>query len=174
MKKQLSLILYYSFARYLPKSTFKIGGKTSKHIRYMLCKNIFEFCGINVNIEKGAWFGKGTKVRIGDNSGIGINCRIHNNTIIGKDVMMGPNCYFLESMHKFERIDISIREQGGVSERAQVIIEDDVWIGREVMIIGTKTIKKGSIIGARCLLTKNFPAYSIIGGNPSKLIKNRT
>ena len=34
-------------------------------------------------------------------------------------------------------------------------------------------IKKGSIIGARCLLTKSFPEYSIIGGNPSKLIRSR-
>ncbi|MFV0176248.1 acyltransferase [Empedobacter falsenii] len=108
-----------------------------------------------------------------DNSGIGINCRILNNTIIGKNVMMGPNCYFLESLHRFDRVDIPMCDQGSTHERSQVIIEDDVWFGREVMVIGSKKIAKGSIIGARTVLVKNFPEYSIIGGNPSKYIRSR-
>lgn len=60
-----------------------------------------------------------------------------------------------------------------VSERCQVVIEDDIWIGQDVMILGSKIIKTGTIIGARCVLTKNFPDYSIVGGNPSRLIRNR-
>lgn len=65
-----------------------------------------------MNIERKAWFGKGLKIEIGDNSGIGINCRINNNTIIEKNVLMGPNCYMLESNHLFERTDIPIRDRG--------------------------------------------------------------
>lgn len=173
MKRKICLVLYYGIARYLPKSNSKYGGKIYKRIRWVLCKNIFKKCGENVNIQRLAFFGSGKDIKIGDNSGIGINCRIHNNTIIGKNVMMGPECYFLESGHKFDRIDVSMIEQGKTHTKAQVIIEDDVWFGREVMIIGSKTIKKGSIIGARTLVTKNFPEYSIIGGNPSKLIRSR-
>lgn len=120
-----------------------------------------------------AYFGNGRNVRIGDNSGIGINAHILNNTIIGKDVMMAPNCYMLESLHDISRTDMPMRWQGNINKHEQVIIEDDVWIGRDVMIIGSKIIKKGSVVGARCLLTKNFPEYSIIGGNPSQLIKSR-
>ena len=131
--------------------------------------------GGGTNIERMAWFGKGTGIELGDNSGIGVNCHIHPNTKIGRDVMMGPNCYMQDSSHKFERTDVSMREQGykTATERCQVIIEDDVWIGRDVMILSSKTIKKGSIIGARTVLTKNFPEYSIIGGNPSRLLRNR-
>ena len=73
----------------------------------------------------------------------------------------------------FDRTDIPIRNQGKINNRDQVIIEDDVWIGREVMIIGSRNIKKGTIIGARTLLAKDFPEYSIVGGNPAKLIKSR-
>lgn len=173
MRKKIFLVLYYGFARYLPSSTTPIFGKTAKRIRYLICKNIFDTCGVNVNIEKRAWFGSGSNIKIGDNSGIGINCRIHKNTVIGKNVMMGSNCYMLESTHLFDRTDIPMIDQGKKSNRDQVIVEDDVWIGREVMIIGSKTIKQGSIIGARCLLTKNYPEYSIIGGNPSRLIRSR-
>lgn len=41
------------------------------------------------------------------------------------------------------------------------------------MIIGSREIKSCSIVAARCVLTKNFPAYSIVGGNPSKLIRSK-
>lgn len=173
IKKTIFLILYYGFARHLPSSSNRIGGACWKSIRYFICKHIFKQCGKNVNIERKAWFGTGRNIIIGDNSGIGKNCRILNNTIIGKNVMMGPNCYMLEKTHKFDRTDICMIEQGVRKERDQVIIEDDVWIGREVLFIGSKTVKTGSIIGARCVLTKDFPEYSIIGGNPSKLIRNR-
>ena len=168
----LCLILYYAFARHLPSSIAPLGG-VYKSIRYWLCKHIFLRCGKNVNVEHGAWFGTGVGIQIGDNSGIGIDAHILYNTIIGNDVMMGPNCYMLESTHKFDRTDITMIEQGRITQRAQVVIGNDCWIGRDVMIIGSREIKDGSIIGARCVLTKSFPAYSIIGGNPSKLIRNR-
>ena len=87
--------------------------------------------------------------------------------------MIGPNCYMLESTHLFDRKDIPMRDQGRKDYRDKVVIGNDVWIGRDVMIIGSKKIKTGSIIGARCVLTKSFSEYSIVGGNPSKLIRNR-
>jgi len=170
MKKKLCLILYYSCARYLPRSS---RSKFSKAIRFFLCKRIFKECGVNVNVERMAWFGSGENIIIGDNSGIGVNARILNNTLIGKNVMMGPNCYILESTHVFADVDIPMREQGRVHERIQVVIEDDVWIGRDVLIIGSKKMRKGTILGVRTLLTKNFPEYSVVGGNPSKLIRSR-
>ena len=61
----------------------------------------------------------------------------------------------------------------GFSEKKQVIIEDDVWIGRNVTMTPGRIIKKGSIVAACAVLTKNFPEYSIVGGNPAKLIKSR-
>ena len=53
------------------------------------------------------------------------------------------------------------------------VVEDDVWIGRDVLITPGRTIKRGSIVAAGCVLCKNFPEYSVIGGNPSKLIRSR-
>ena len=168
----LSCVILY-ICKILPASINPFFGLISKKIRYLICRNIFEYCGSNVNIERLAWFGTGRYLRIGDNSGIGINAHILNNTIIGNNVMMGPNCYMLESSHLFDRTDITMIEQGVKKERDKVIIGNDVWIGRDVMIIGSKEIKTGSIIGARCVLTKSFPEYSVIGGNPSILIRSR-
>ena len=131
--------------------------------------------GGGTNIERGAMFGRGTSIELGDNSGIGINAHIHPNTKIGRNVMMGPNMRMLDSTHKFDRLDIPMIEQGVKTraERCQVVIEDDVWIGEDVLIMSSKTIKTGSIVAARTVLCKNFPEYSIIGGNPSRLIRSR-
>ena len=172
MKRKICLLLYYAFAIHLPVSYAKLGGNLSRKIRYMLCKNIFLKCGKDVNIEKGAKFGKGDKIQIGNNSGIGINSFIPNGSIIGNDVMMGPNCYIHAHNHKYERKDIPMWHQG-YTQWTPVIIEDDVWIGRDVSIMAGRHIYKGSIIAANCVLTKDFPEYSIVGGNPGKLIKNR-
>lgn len=98
----LCLIIYYGIGYYLPKtgSYFNIGGR----LRYLCCKKIFKKCGLAVNIERKATFGRGTDIEIGDNSGIGINAVIPSDTIIGKNVMMGPNVYILTSNHSFDDI----------------------------------------------------------------------
>ena len=172
MKKAICRILYYHFARYLPASTNRFWGKASKAVRYHLCKRIFKKCGVGVNVEHGAAFGSGYDVEIGDYSGIGINAEIPNGTIIGNHVMMGPNVFILSRNHRHDRIDIPMQQQG-FTESLLPHIEDDVWIGRDVTILPGRTIRKGSIVGACCVLTKDFPEYSIIVGNPSRCVKSR-
>ena len=160
------LIFYYGFARYLPS------GKFGKWIRLHVCKHIFKQCGEKVNVERGAFFGSGINICIGNHSGIGKNCVIPSDTIIGENVMMGPNCFILYRNHCFERTDVPMIKQGFSSSR-QTIIDDDVWIGRDVLMTPGRHIKTGSIIAAGCVLCKDFPEYSIVGGNPSRLIRNR-
>lgn len=173
-KQLLCIIIYYSILYYLPSSTFIVSGigRLSKKLRYLCCRHIFLRCGNNVNIERKANFGCGLEIEIGDNSGIGINSTLPCDTKIGKNVMMGPNCYILASNHSFDRTDIPMIEQG-FSIKKQTLIEDDVWIGRNVIMTPGRTIKQGTIIGAGCVLCKDFPSYSIVGGNPSKIIKTR-
>lgn len=86
--------------------------------------------------------------------------------------MMAPNVFVFNLNHAFDSTHTPMREQGLISKEA-VVIEDDVWIGRGVYIMPGKRVAKGSIVAAGSVLTKNFPEYSIIGGNPSKLIKSR-
>lgn len=168
----LCLILYYGFARYLPVSYFPVIGKTCKWVRYQLCRRIFKRCGKNVNVERLAFFGSGKNLEIGDNSGLGINCTIPSNTIIGDNVMMGPNCYILHANHVFDRLDVPMCQQGH-SIQKQTIIEDDVWIGRDVLMTPGRVIKSGSIVAGGCVLCKDFSEYSIVGGNPSMFIRSR-
>lgn len=86
--------------------------------------------------------------------------------------MMGSNCCILNSNHVFDRIDVPMIEQGSKTGK-KIIIEDDVWIGQNVLITAGRYISKGTVIGAGCVLCKDFPEYSIVGGNPSRLIRSR-
>lgn len=166
----ICLALYYGLARWFPKSgmLFNIGGR----FRRALCRHIFRKCGKKINVERGAFFGKGVEIEIGDYSGIGINANIPGDTIIGNYVMMGPNCTIFMNNHKTDDTSTPMMFQG-MTERKQTIIEDDVWIGQNVTMTPGRHISLGTIIAAECVLTKDFPEYSVVGGNPSKLIKKR-
>lgn len=57
--------------------------------------------------------------------------------------------------------------------KGDIIIGNDVWIGYEAVILAGVTIGDGAIIGARSVVTKDVPPYTVIGGVPAKLIKKR-
>lgn len=57
--------------------------------------------------------------------------------------------------------------------KGDIIVENDVWIGYEAVILTGVTIGNGAIIGARAVVTKNVPPYTIVGGVPAKPIRKR-
>ena len=57
--------------------------------------------------------------------------------------------------------------------KGDTVIGNDVWIGRESVILPGVEIGDGAIIAAYSVVAKNVPAYSVAGGNPAKTIKSR-
>ena len=57
------------------------------------------------------------------------------------------------------------------SQSAPVVIEDNVWIGQYATILKGVTIGKGSVVATRAVVTKDVPPYSIVAGNPAKVVK---
>ena len=170
IKAFIGEIIYRAIAVHLPLSAyqFNLGGKA---LRGWCAKLMLKKCGKNVNIEKGALFSK--DISIGNNSGIGMNAWMLSPDItIGNDVMMGPYCIMLTAGHKTDDITTPMWHQG-FNEPKPIIIEDDVWIGARVTILGGVVIGHGSIIGAGSVVTKSCKPYSVIGGNPAKVIKYR-
>lgn len=169
----LCLLLYYVFAQYLPNSYNKLFfGTISNRIRITLCKVIFKKCGKIRTLNRRVNFGSGHEVEIGDDSGIGANTQIPSDTIIGKNVIVSRNIFILDRNHRFDRTDLPINDQGVLPSK-QTIIEDDCWIGLRTILTPGRHVKKGTIIGMGSVLTKDFPEYSVVGGNPAKLIKSR-
>lgn len=62
--------------------------------------------------------------------------------------------------------------QGFVEERP-VVIDDDVWIGDKVTILPGVHVGMGSVLGAASVVTKDVAPYSVVGGNPARVISMR-
>ena len=169
IKKIIGKVLYNVIGNRLPysDSRFNFG---AKKFRYFCARWIIDDIGENVNIEKGAKFSE--NIKIGSNSGLGINSSIPCGVYIGENVMMGPECMIFTSNHRFDRMDIPMCKQG-FSNQAPVVIRDDVWIGARVTILPGVNIGKGAIIAAGAVVTKDIPENSICGGVPAKVIKYR-
>lgn len=172
IKRLFCLMVYYGFATWLPNSYLPVIGKLSNAIRILCVRNIFKQCGRIRTLNRCVKFGNGKNVVIGDFSGIGADVDMPNDIIIGRYVMIGRQSHIFASNHEFGRTDIPIVEQGN-QERRKTIIEDDVWIGLRVIMTPGRIIKRGMIVGAGSVLTKNFDEYSVVGGNPAKVIRIR-
>ena len=85
---------------------------------------------------------------------------------------MGPNVIIFPHNHEFRNTEIPMMFQGD-TPKVRTVIGNDVWIGQNVIMTPGRKIANGTIIGAGCVLTKDFPEYSIVGGNPSRLLKSR-
>ena len=57
--------------------------------------------------------------------------------------------------------------------KGDIVIGNDVWIGYEAVILSGVTIGDGAVIGARAVVTKDVPPYTIVGGVPAKPIRMR-
>jgi maltose O-acetyltransferase len=169
--RYIRLILYYGFASHLPNSTEPCG-RIAARLRSYLCIPLFKKSAKEITIEKGAYFGNGSKITIDEGSGIGTHCEIHGHVSIGKYVMMGPNVLIITQNHNHDRMDIPMALQGNAESRP-VHIEDDVWVGARAIILPGVRIGKGAIIGAGSVVTKNIPSYAVVGGAPAKIIRWR-
>lgn len=85
--------------------------------------------------------------------------------------MMGPEVTILTHTHCIDRIDIPMSRQGSIVKK--VCIGNDVWIGMRSIIMPGVKIGDGAVIGAGAIVTKDVPAFAIVGGVPAKVIKYR-
>lgn len=169
IKRYIGMALYGIIGKHMPTSfsRIQIG---QKQFRAFCTKLFVQYAGNNINVEKGAEFSR--FLSIGDNSGVGINSKIYGEVVIGKNVMMGPECVIYTRNHEYSRTDIPMNEQG-FSEPKKVVIGDDVWLCGQVIILPGVTVGDHSIVGAGSVVTKDVPSWSVVGGNPAVVLKSR-
>ena len=172
------LVVYYGFARHLPKSNVPGIGKFAKWLRYRCAKHLFAECKGYVNLEQGAYVGNGKSFHVlGENSvcGIGKDFVCHNRIVaIHGALLMGEDVLFQGyGGHAFDNPNIPIGK-GETLPDTPLEICDDVWIGaRAIIVPGCTRIGAHSIIGAGAVVTHDVPDYAIVGGNPAKVIRMR-
>ncbi len=169
------------------KSGFADFGKGSIIKPILNCTNKeFISIGDNVNIGSFSWIavsvGFGAhkslsknkiRLRIGNNVDIGNNSFIisNNNVQIGNNVIISNYVFISDHNHSYDNINKSLFEQP-LTEGGYVIIEDNVLIGTKSSILKNVRIGRNSVIGANSVVTKDVPPYSVVVGNPAKVIKS--
>ncbi|WLE98038.1 MAG: acyltransferase [Candidatus Electrothrix communis] len=121
---------------------------------------------------------KNGTVSIGDNCGLNARTIVQSTNncpvVIGPDCIIGQQCFLVGGgSYHIDRLDIPIREQG-IRADGGVCLEEDVWLGGNVTVLGGVIMGKGSVAGAGALLTRSVAAYTISLGVPAQVIKKRT
>lgn len=108
-------------------------------------------------------------VVIGDRSLIGISCVVIGPVTIGNDVLLAQHVVMSGLNHQFEDISIPINQQKCTT--SDIVIEDEVWIGANVVITSGTRVGKHAVVAAGSVVTKDVPPYSVVAGNPAKVLK---
>lgn len=127
----------------------------------------------------------GGKITIGENTYIGQNTIIQSkeSVKIGNCVIIANNVLIVDNNN--HPTDPDMRYQMSMcedfihdelwswkyAESKPIIVEDNVWIGRDSRILKGVTIGKGSIVALGAVVTKDVPPYTIVAGNPAKVVK---
>jgi acetyltransferase-like isoleucine patch superfamily enzyme len=115
----------------------------------------------------------GVGLKVGNNSSIGpysyIGCSGYIE--IGNNVMISPRVSIYAENHVYDDPTVPMIEQG--VNRSVVIIEDDCWIASHSVILAGVKIGRGSVVGAGSIVTKDVPPFSVVAGNPARVIKSR-
>jgi acetyltransferase-like isoleucine patch superfamily enzyme len=139
--------------------------------------------GNSVMIRKDAWINTfdisdgeaGPKIIIDDNCLIGggdiisAKNRIH----IERDVIIGKYVLLQDHNHAFEDLTKPIKEQG-LTPGGKIRIEQGCWIGHSAAIVcgqGELVLGRNCVVAANALVTKSFPPYSVIVGNPARMAR---
>ena len=168
--RALGALLYYGFATYLPNRTMP-GGELFRWIRQMVTRLFFATSEGYVNVGSHVFVGDGRYVRIRDGSGIGTHSRVYG-ADIGRGVMIGPHVTILKQDHRFEDLGLYMGKQGNTPADPP-IIEDGAWIGERAIILRGRRIGRGAIVAAGAVVTRDVEPFSIVGGNPAKVIGSR-
>jgi acetyltransferase-like isoleucine patch superfamily enzyme len=144
--------------------------KLGKDVKIFAYVNLYG-CAIGDNSKIG------TFVEIQKNASIGRNCKISSHTFICEgvtvedDVFIGHNVTFINDLYPR-----STAEGGGLQTEADwkvvpTFIRKGASVGSSVTILAGVTVGEGAIVGAGAVVTKDVPPWTIVAGNPAKVLR---
>ena len=161
-------ILYYFGKLCLKFDSFCLRAKTYYYSKLLkLAKSSSVSGSNNVAYPQNIEVGENSYINGGGEIVASPNAKI----TIGKNCLISYRVHMCTDMHQYQSKEKSINMQG--HREANIIIEDDVWIGFGAQIMAGVTLHKGCVVGAGAIVTKDIPSYAVVGGIPAKIIRYR-
>jgi len=101
----------------------------------------------------------------------GMKIKGHGSVEIGSNFHSGQDCLIITDNHNFDNGDAIPYDETCLIKN--VFIEENVWIGDRVIVLGGVRIGEGAIIQAGSVVVNNIPKYAIAGGHPARVFKYR-
>ncbi len=158
-----------------------------KHLKQIRCR-LLVLGKRNITIGSNSTFGRGTvmyapnRMEIGKNVYIGKYCSLEADINIGNDVLIGNNVGLIGKYdHDYKQVGKSIKDSPWIGDadyqfkgkNLKIVIENDVWIGYGAIIVSGVRIGHGAIVAAGSVVLKDVEPYSIVAGNPAKVVSYR-
>ncbi len=126
---------------------------------------IIECTGVIANLGEG--FRIDHNSNLGDYNYVGAAAGIS----IGQNVLAGQGVRFHAENHVIARTDIPMKAQGVTHQG--IVVEDDVWLGSGAVLLDGVRVGAGAVVAAGSVVTKDVPAYAVVGGAPAQVLKYR-
>lgn len=172
--------LYWELKDKYARFNFKVGlvretpGEFGIALRRRLIAPYFKSCGGNVRIHQGVRFRNVHRISLGNNVELGVDNFLQGggDLVIMDNAMLGPGVKIWTVNHRFSDAEIPISLQG--YDRQPVTIGPKVWLGANVFVMPGVELGEGCVVSAGAVVAaKKYPPYSILSGNPARVIGNR-
>jgi acetyltransferase-like isoleucine patch superfamily enzyme len=162
-----------------------VGDRFSAHYSCELERSVATFIRIGtcVTIGRDAWINipevsdsREPIIILDDGCVIGRRCVISakNRVHIERNSMFAPSALVMDHNHAFEDVTVPIIDQG-TTKGGTIRIEEGCWVGFGAAIVcneGELVIGRHSVIGANSVVTRSVPSYSVVTGNPARVVKS--
>ncbi|HAT64752.1 MAG TPA: acyltransferase [Flavobacteriaceae bacterium] len=169
--QKLKLILYYLIIQKLPHSRLFSGFNT---FRLWYVSKVLKVISYDKNskFEHGVYISDARNLKIGKYVRINENVFLQGKITIGDYALIAPNVAIYTQEHVHQDVSLPVVKQGALTHK-EVVLKDNVWLGRNVVVLPGITIGEGAIVGANSVVTKDVVPFTIVGGVPAKLIRER-
>ena len=149
------------------KLAYNIGRLHGRRLRLYLYRRIGMRVGKDCMIRRGVYLGSPNELELGDGSFLGrASLYCTGGVKIGRNVNVSDGAVIVTAKHDVNSPTFEAKYE-------PITIEDWAWIATNAIVLAGVTIGEGAIVAAGAVVTKDVPAYSIVGGNPAKVIGER-
>ncbi len=116
-------------------------------------------------------------IRLGDHVGVNAQTIIQSTNdcpvSIGQDCIIGQSCLIIAGgSYEISNPEVLIRKQP-IRRDSGVVLEDNVWIGGQVTVLGGTTIGQGAVVAAASVVSRSIPAFGVAMGAPATVKRSR-